>query len=104
MRRRRRRERRAQKQGRRRAQQLARVRRLQRRHLLRTPGCATPAARVVTSMEAKAVTGLGVVSAVGIGREAFFRALAEPVPVCTAPLRPIESFDASAYPDPAIVE
>lgn len=55
-------------------------------------------------MKPKAVTGLGVVSAVGTGREAFFRVLSEPVPVCKVPRPPIESFDASGYPDPAIVE
>jgi len=49
-------------------------------------------------MMPRAVTGLGVLSAVGIGREPFFRALSEGAPVATAPVRPIESFDASSHP------
>ena len=55
-------------------------------------------------MQPRAVTGLGVVSAIGIGREPFFRALRDPVPLADAPRRPIESFDASAYPDAIVAE
>jgi len=52
----------------------------------------------------RAVTGLGVCSAIGIGREAFFRALATPVLLKDAPRRPIESFDASKFEDAAVAE
>lgn len=52
-------------------------------------------------MMPRAVTGLGVVSAIGIGREAFFRALAEGALLANAPARPIESFDASGHPGAA---
>jgi len=55
-------------------------------------------------MQPRAVTGLGVVSAIGIGREPFFRALRDPVPLADAPRRPIESFDASAYPEAIVAE
>ncbi len=52
----------------------------------------------------RAVTGLGVVSTVGIGREAFFRALAEPKRLSASTARPVESFDATAYPNAAVAE
>ena len=55
-------------------------------------------------MQPRAVTGLGVVSAIGIGREPFFRALRDPVPLADAPRRPIESFDATAYPGAIVAE
>jgi 3-oxoacyl-[acyl-carrier-protein] synthase II len=51
-----------------------------------------------------AVTGLGVASAVGVGREAFFRALHEPTLLENLPARPIESFDATPHPDARVAE
>jgi len=47
-----------------------------------------------------AVTGLGICSALGIGRDAFMRAMASP----QTPRGKIASFDASAYPDAHIAE
>ncbi|HSQ64529.1 MAG TPA: beta-ketoacyl synthase N-terminal-like domain-containing protein [Polyangiaceae bacterium] len=55
-------------------------------------------------MTPRAITGLGICSAVGIGREAFFRALENPVLLKDAPRRPIESFDASKFEDAAVAE
>lgn len=55
-------------------------------------------------MQPRAVTGLGVVSSIGIGREAFFTGL-ETATVCKErATHPVESFDASAYPDARIDE
>ncbi|HWL85846.1 MAG TPA: beta-ketoacyl synthase N-terminal-like domain-containing protein [Polyangiaceae bacterium] len=50
-------------------------------------------------MKPRAVTGLGVVSAVGVGKDSFFQALSEAAPLANAPYRPIESFDATNYPN-----
>jgi 3-oxoacyl-(acyl-carrier-protein) synthase len=50
------------------------------------------------------VTGLGVVSALGIGREAFFRAIREPRLLEHEPLHPAETFDSSAYPEACVAE
>jgi 3-oxoacyl-[acyl-carrier-protein] synthase II len=50
------------------------------------------------------ITGLGVCSAIGTGREAFFRALENPTLLRNAPRRKVESFDASQYDDAAIAE
>ncbi|WP_394838466.1 hypothetical protein LVJ94_16310 [Pendulispora rubella] len=50
-------------------------------------------------MKPRAVTGLGVVSAVGVGKDTFFRALSEGAPLASAPRHPIESFDAANYPN-----
>ncbi|WP_394849011.1 hypothetical protein LZC95_16360 [Pendulispora brunnea] len=50
-------------------------------------------------MKPRAVTGLGVVSAVGVGKDTFFRALSEGAPLANAPRHPIESFDATNYPN-----
>jgi 3-oxoacyl-[acyl-carrier-protein] synthase II len=52
----------------------------------------------------RVVTGLGVCSAIGIGREAFFRALEQPTLLRDAPKKKVESFDASKYEDAAIAE
>ncbi len=55
-------------------------------------------------MQPRAVTGLGIVSSIGIGREAFFKSL-ETATVCKErATHPVESFDASAYPDARIDE
>ncbi len=43
-------------------------------------------------------------STLGIGREAFFRGMREPTVLRDAPREPMETFDASKYPDPAVAE
>ncbi len=50
------------------------------------------------------VTGLGVVSPVGIGREAFFASMAAPRLLQTEALYPAETFDAAMYPNATIAE
>ncbi len=55
-------------------------------------------------MQPRVVTGLGICSAIGIGREAFFRALENPVLLRDKGKTPIESFDASKYEDAAVAE
>jgi 3-oxoacyl-[acyl-carrier-protein] synthase II len=50
------------------------------------------------------VTGLGVVSPVGIGREAFFASMAKPRLLASEPLFPAEAFDAATYPNATIAE
>jgi 3-oxoacyl-(acyl-carrier-protein) synthase len=55
-------------------------------------------------MKPRAVTGFGIVSAAGIGREAFLRAMHAPVALADQPTRPIESFDGSKYPDVRLAE
>ena len=59
-------------------------------------------------MQPRAITGLGIVSTIGVGREAFMRALHAPAP---APPpdggraeAKVESFDAAAYPGARILE
>ncbi len=54
-------------------------------------------------MRARAITGLGIVSTAGIGRESFLRAMQSPAALASAPQRP-ESFDPAAYPDAAVAE
>ena len=48
-------------------------------------------------MKPRAVTGLGVVSTLGVGRDAFFRAMQAPVLLAEAPRLPVETFDGSKY-------
>jgi 3-oxoacyl-(acyl-carrier-protein) synthase len=55
-------------------------------------------------MTPRAITGFGICSALGIGREAFFEAMRAPVPLSEAPKRPLTMFDTSAYPDARAVE
>jgi 3-oxoacyl-[acyl-carrier-protein] synthase II len=55
-------------------------------------------------MKPRALTGLGIVSSAGIGREAFFRAMRERVPLAARPPRAIVSFDAARYPDAKLAE
>ena len=55
-------------------------------------------------MKPRAVTGLGVVSTLGIGREAFFQGMRDAVPLHEAPKAPVETFDASKYPEAALAE
>lgn len=55
-------------------------------------------------MQPRVVTGIGICSAIGIGREAFFRALEKPTLLRDVPTQPIESFDASKYEDAAVAE
>lgn len=55
-------------------------------------------------MRPRTITGLGVVSTVGIGRDEFFRALAAPAVLGDQPLYPAETFDAATYPMAALAE
>jgi 3-oxoacyl-(acyl-carrier-protein) synthase len=55
-------------------------------------------------MQPRAVTGLGIVSTVGIGRDVFFRALEAPQMLRDRPIKPVESFDAKEYPGAAVAE
>jgi len=55
-------------------------------------------------MQPRAVTGLGVVSAIGIGREAFFSALEAPPMLRDRLVKPVESFDSKEYPGAAVAE
>ncbi|MEO8876799.1 MAG: beta-ketoacyl synthase N-terminal-like domain-containing protein [Polyangiaceae bacterium] len=55
-------------------------------------------------MHPRAVTGLGVVSAIGIGREAFFEALTAPSLLRDREPKPVASFDAKEYPGAAVAE
>jgi 3-oxoacyl-(acyl-carrier-protein) synthase len=50
------------------------------------------------------VTGIGIVSALGIGRETFFRQLASATHISGLRGPTLSSFDATAYPDAAAVE
>jgi 3-oxoacyl-[acyl-carrier-protein] synthase II len=52
----------------------------------------------------RAITGLGVVSTVGIGREGFVRAMQAPVALDTFKSGPLESLDPATYPDAAVAE
>src|SRR6185312_4391679 len=101
-----RRQRRPPQQERRRRQQLARLRRLQRGHRLLAPGPPAPAPSRPrgrgAQLNPRVVTGLGVASALGIGREAFLAGLAAgTVPAAGAA---IESFDGAPYPNARIAE
>ncbi|MEO8800863.1 MAG: beta-ketoacyl synthase N-terminal-like domain-containing protein, partial [Polyangiaceae bacterium] len=55
-------------------------------------------------MQPRAVTGLGIVSSIGIGREAFFKSLQTATVCKERATHPVESFDASAYPEARIDE
>jgi 3-oxoacyl-(acyl-carrier-protein) synthase len=55
-------------------------------------------------MEPRAITGLGIVSTIAIGREAFFRAMIDPKPLSQTASRKLESFDASSFEDPPAFE
>ena len=111
VRRRRRRQRRAHGRARHRAQQLARVRRLQLGHLPREARTSSPtlapfsrAARP-EPMTPRFVTGLGIACALGTGSETFFRELADAKRLsgAAAPRRSRAS-TLSKYPDARIVE
>ena len=52
----------------------------------------------------RAITGLGIVSSVGIGSDAFYEAMRAPTRVTERPRLPILSFDAAAYESPRITE
>jgi 3-oxoacyl-[acyl-carrier-protein] synthase II len=52
----------------------------------------------------RAITGLGIVSALGIGRDAFFAAMRAPVLVADLPRHAPSTFDASKYPDAQLAE
>jgi 3-oxoacyl-[acyl-carrier-protein] synthase II len=51
----------------------------------------------------RAITGLGVASALGVGREAFFASYDGGIPPCEQN-RPVETFDASPYPGARVAE
>jgi 3-oxoacyl-(acyl-carrier-protein) synthase len=55
-------------------------------------------------MKPRAITGFGIVSAAGIGREAFLRSMHAPSALSEQPIRPIESFDGSKYPGVRLAE
>jgi 3-oxoacyl-(acyl-carrier-protein) synthase len=55
-------------------------------------------------LQPRAITGLGIVSALGVGRDEFLRAMQAPALLGELPQRPIETFDASAYPNASIAE
>jgi 3-oxoacyl-[acyl-carrier-protein] synthase II len=55
-------------------------------------------------LKPRAITGLGIVSTLGIGRDAFLRAMQDPPLVTKAPAHPIASFDGAKYPDAVIAE
>ncbi|NOU30106.1 MAG: hypothetical protein HOO96_19560 [Polyangiaceae bacterium] len=54
--------------------------------------------------EPRVITGLGIVSPLGIGREAFETALATPELLSNRPLSPVETFDATKLENPPIAE
>jgi 3-oxoacyl-(acyl-carrier-protein) synthase len=53
-------------------------------------------------VKAHAITGLGVCSALGVGRDAFVRAMRDPS--LAPPRAPLTSFDASRYPNASALE
>lgn len=55
-------------------------------------------------MTPRAITGIGVCSTIGVGREDFFRALGEAKPLSEQPPLPVESFDGAKYPEAAVAE
>ena len=54
-------------------------------------------------MKPRAITGFGVASALGVGREVFLASYAEGERACAEP-RPIETFDSSPYPEARVAE
>lgn len=48
-------------------------------------------------MDPRAITGLGIVSTVAIGREAFFSAMRDPKSLAKSPPRKLESFDPTSF-------
>jgi 3-oxoacyl-(acyl-carrier-protein) synthase len=52
----------------------------------------------------RAITGLGIVSPLGIGRDAFVRAMHSPALLAETPPPPTETFDASKYPAANVAE
>jgi 3-oxoacyl-[acyl-carrier-protein] synthase II len=52
----------------------------------------------------RAITGLGIVSPLGIGREPFFRAMQAPTLLADAPPFAVESFDGTKYPRADVAE
>jgi 3-oxoacyl-[acyl-carrier-protein] synthase II len=55
-------------------------------------------------VKSRCITGLGIVSPLGTGREAFFDGLARALPLAHSPLYPVESFDTSELETPNISE
>jgi 3-oxoacyl-[acyl-carrier-protein] synthase II len=52
----------------------------------------------------RAITGLGIVSPLGMGRELFFQAMRAPAILADSPPFPVETFDASKYPRADVAE
>lgn len=55
-------------------------------------------------MTPRAITGLGIVSAIGIGREAFLEGLLDATPLAERTQRKMDSFDATRFENPPIAE
>ena len=55
-------------------------------------------------MKPRAITGFGIVSTLGIGREAFFREMQAPHLVSNTPAHPVETFDGTKYPEAGVAE
>ncbi|MFO0665887.1 MAG: beta-ketoacyl synthase N-terminal-like domain-containing protein [Polyangiaceae bacterium] len=55
-------------------------------------------------MTPRAITGLGIVSAIGIGREAFLEGLLDGTPLANRDRNKMESFDATRFENPPIAE
>lgn len=55
-------------------------------------------------MTPRAITGLGIASALGTGAETFFEAMREPIRLSQRPPAPIASFDATKYGAAPVVE
>jgi 3-oxoacyl-(acyl-carrier-protein) synthase len=55
-------------------------------------------------VEPRAITGLGIVSTVAIGRDAFFSALGAPKSLSEVAARKLESLDSSKYPNAPVFE
>ncbi len=55
-------------------------------------------------MTPRAITGIGICSAIGIGRDEFFRALPLATNLRDSPRPPAESFDSSKYADAGVAE
>ena len=54
-------------------------------------------------MKPRAITGFGVASALGVGREVFLASYGEGQRACAEP-RPVETFDSSPYPEARVAE
>ena len=55
-------------------------------------------------MNPRAITGFGIVSTLGIGRDAFFREMRAPHLVASTPPHPVQTFDGTKYPEAGVAE